>query len=341
MSSRRLYRRYNGEYAFASSDPQWFGMGATQSEPMTAKEALAATGMDAMRFSEHPVFTTIEGFTTDDGQVMLPQTIEVPSHKAVILEEVEFEHLVPVTAIGKDREVFQFETLIEPLEIVLDVTESVIETCGLFAGGSEWFGFVRLPEDVTIGGDTHAMYLFGRDGLRSSFSIGPHAKRLECMNMFTAAIAAQSQAENRYVLQHRRGAKVNIEQIRATVRVAYKNASELDEAAKVLLDEKFSEEEFYAYADALLGTPDPKAGQRAVSNHEDRNRVLKRILYGDSTASSFRNAQPTKWTAFQTVTEYADHFSPVRSTDRKARRVERLVDGTHDTLKYAALALLR
>lgn len=341
MSSRRLYRRYNGEYAFASCDPMWFGMGATQADPMTAKEALAATGMDAMRFSEHTLFTTVEGFTTDDGQVMLPQTIEVPSHKAVILEEVEYEHLVPVMAIGKDREVFQFEELIEPLDTVLDVTESVIETCGLFAGGSEWFGFVRLPEDVTIGGDTHAMYLFGRDGLRSSFSIGPHAKRLSCMNMFSSAVAAQRTYENRYVLQHRRGAKVNVEQIRATVRLAYKDALELDEAATVLLGERFSEEEFYAYADELLGTPDPKAGQRAVNNHIDRNRVLKRILYGESVETSFRDANPTKWSAFQAITEYADHFSPVRSTDRKARRVERLVDGTMDNLKVSALALLR
>lgn len=341
MSTRRLYRRYNGEYAFASCDPQWFGMGATQTEPMSAKEALAATGMDAMRFSEHPLFTTIEGFANGNGQFLTNQVVDIPSHKAVILEEVEFEHLHPVMAIGKDREVFQFETLIEPLETVLDVTESVIETAGLFAGGSEWFGFVRLPKDVTIGGDTHAMYLFGRDGLRSSFSIGPHAKRLSCMNMFPSAIAAQRGVEHRYVLQHRKGAKVNIAAIRDSVKVAYENASELDDAAKVLLDEKFSEEEFYAYADALLGTPDPNAGVRAKNNHRERNQVLKRLFYGDSTASSFRDAQPTKWTAFQAITEYADHRSPVRSIDRKARRVERLVEGTMDGLKVAALAALR
>jgi phage/plasmid-like protein (TIGR03299 family) len=341
MSSRRLYRRRNGEYAFASSDSQWFGMGATQTEPMTAKEALAATGMDAMRFSEHPVQTVIEGFYGPDDQIMLPQTMDIPGHKAVVLEEVDEEYLHPVTVIGREREVFQFETLIEPLESVLDVTEGVIETAGLFANGAEWFGFVRLPKDVTIGGDNHAMYLFGRDGLKSSFSVGPHCQRMSCFNMFPSAVAAQSKYEHRYVLQHRRGAKVNVQAIRESVQLAYDAADELDLAASVLLGEEFSPEEFYRYADSLLGAPDPQAGVRAQTNHSTRTAALNRILHSESTASTWRDGHMTKWTAFQAITEYADHKSPVRSTDKKARRVERLVEGTMDSLKVAALAALR
>jgi hypothetical protein len=48
----------------------------------------------------------------------------------------------------------------------------------------------------------------------------------------------------------------------------------------------------------------------------------------------------TKWTAFQTLTEWADHKAPVRSQDHRARRIERLAEGTMDGFKSAVLVAL-
>lgn len=340
MASRRLFRRSNGNYAYAASEP-WFGMEANTPELMTAKEALAATGMDEMVFSEHTLKASVDIRVGHGGQLSMPFDVEMPNHKAVLLEEVSTGTLHPAGVVGTGRAVFQFDELLVPLQEVLSATSGQIEVAGLFAGGSEWFAFVQLPKSVTIGGDKHDMYLFGRDGLRSSFSVTSHARRMSCLNMFPTAIAEANRQAFRYVLQHRHGAEVDMAALKSSIDIAYAQAADMDDMSKVMLSQEVADAEFWAMVDGLIGPkPDADASVRTVNHYERRNAELKRILASPTVETTYRDGHMTKWTAFQTLTEWADHKAPVRAQDHRARRMERLAEGTMDGFKASVLVAL-
>ena len=217
----------------------------------------------------------------------------------------------------------------------------MIETFALTANGAEWFAFLKLPREVTIGGDKHAAYLCGRDGLRRSFSVAGLWERLWCSNQFPSALVRAGKEGVRYTLQHRRGAYVSVSAIRHRIDLTYAAAEEFDEAAKHFLSSSMEMAEMLTYADEVLGGLEPGATARAKTNHRKRNAQLRNIFTSDSVATTYRDGKPTEWTAFQTVSEWLDHQSPVRATDKDARRMERLAFGSFDKTKRDLLEALR
>lgn len=113
-----------------------------------------------------------------------------------------------------------------------------------------------------------------------------------------------------------------------------------------MMGQPFSEAEFQKFTDSLFGTPKPGKGKSepsklAVTTYTNRNGVLMTLLKADTQASTMRRGKPTKWTAFQAVSEYVDWAQPVRGGDEMERRTTRMVMDTTSDIKFDALALLR
>lgn len=344
MSKNRIFRRMDGTHAFASASDSWFGMPKTTNSLMTPGELFAHTGMGHMTFTEHDVRAYIRPESGFDFEM------DMPAYKAVVLNEkgMPGDEVVvrrtPAAIVGHEREVLQFEELLEPAHRVLDVSGGHIEAGGLTANATSWFFFIRLPEEVTIGGDTHAQYLMCRDGLNHALTVSYLANRLWCFNMFPAAIAAAKDSASTYRLLHRRGARFNVQAVRDVMQIGYAATEEMSDLADELKAVEMSSTAFIEYADHVLGGP-PKddAGVRARNNYQRRNEALLDLFRGDTVQTTLgSNDRPTRWTAYQALTEYLDHRAPVRGTmaSRSARRVERIVAGDMTSIKHHALEVL-
>jgi len=86
--------------------------------------------------------------------------------------------------------------------------------------------------------------------------------------------------------------------------------------------------------------PIPPEMERPVSREEARNTIAH--LYRES--STLVGVPNTPYRAFQAVTEYADHYRPLRVADAElvpARRFTTAIDGPAASLKQDAMRLLR
>lgn len=339
--SHRLYRRANGEYCFVSTRQEWHNLGKHVLMPMTAAEALEHTGMDQMELVEAEADATI---VTDGRRVTIPMT----GYKAIVLKDHATDELRAIAPVGASRLTTQFPDVVEPLDVLIDQSGGIIETFGLLEPGGEWFASVRLPKDIIIGGDQHFPYVWAYDGLWSSYKCAPVMTRVVCANTNSAALMELVHRNMAwvYTMQHRAGAKIDIEAIRRMIGLTYEMAEEMDKISRILLDQQFVDREFKSLVDSVFGVPQPdpktrKVNDVAMNRYRVRTRKLTNLFEGESETieTTKRNGAATKWTAFQAVSEYIDWNSPVRG-NVVARRLERQMDSTVQQVKARALAAL-
>lgn len=339
--SHKLYRRANGEYAFASTQPEWHRLREPVPNPMTAAEALQATGMDQMELVEADADATI---ITDGQRLTLPMN----GYKAIVLHDKQAGEYKAIGPVGANRLITQFPDVVEPLDVLIDTSGGIIETFGLLEPGGEWFASVRLPEDVTIGGDQHYPYVWATDGLWSAYRCAPVMQRVCCGNTNAAALMEIRQREMAWVysMMHRPGAKVDVEAIRRMIGLTYEMAHELDEISRIMLDQEYVDTQFHKLTDQLFGTPaidrtTMRVIPASLTKYKARTRKLSSLFNGDSSSleTTWRNGTPTKWTAFQAISEYVDWMAPVRG-NVTARRLERTMDSSVQGIKTRALEAL-
>lgn len=332
--SHRLYKRRDDTYAFVSTQKEWHGKGPVADGPMTATEAMQKTGLDQMRLSSSPLRTTFEGVDYD-----------VDSHVVVMLDDTQHNIAHPAAVVSKSRLVTSFIDLAQPLDDLVRLSGGGIETFGLFDSGADWFGAVLMPENVVIGGDEHKIYAFGGDSLRGSFFVAATAQRVCCRNTYDAALLAlvNEAKPYRYVMRHTSGASVDVDDIRAALGMTTKYVEAMNDMADVLLAQPFTAVEFDNLTDTLFGTPEEGASGRAIQSHVNRKARLKMLFSGltETTETTFRDYQPTKWTALQAIGEYVDWYAPVRGGDPMVRRLERTMDSSVNRVKSQALLALR
>lgn len=306
---------------------------------MTAIEAMSHTGMANMQLLEVP----LAGMLKLSDSVTAQHTM--PKHKGIILHDSEHDSYHEVGVVGIGRTTTQFIDLAEPLDLLVDQSGGMIETFGLFDSGGEWFGLVKMPESVTIGGDEHHLYAFGHDGLWSNYIIAATAVRVCCKNTCDDALMALSKEARpyRFVMRHTSRAKISITEIRAALELTYAYVDDLDRLAKIMLDQEFVESEFLALTAHLFDAPDlATAGPTVRRNTRVRHDTLTSMFTlqtpeaEETLASTYRNGHPTKWTAFQAISEYIDWISPVKGNSA-ARRLERTMDRTVQKTKTEAL----
>lgn len=337
--AHRLFQRADESYAFVSTRKEWHSQLTNHTisdKPMTAVEALELSGMANMELLESELFSTLDGEQhTYEGQ------------KGILLRDSAMDTVTPVTVVGARRKITQFEDLVYPMDALADASGGTIETFGLLSPGDEWFATIKLPETVTIGGDEHIQYVWGRDSLHGIYIVSGTLFRVVCGNTNQMALlnAQRSGFANAYRMPHTSGARVDIEAIRGAIGMTFGFATELDEIAKLLLDQELVDIEFAAITDNLFGVPEPdkitgKVPTRALTMYRKRNNELSSLLEAPTQWSTYRKGHATKWTAFQAISEYVDWRQPVKGADKEIRRLERTMDSSVHRIKTRALEAL-
>lgn len=240
--------------------------------------------------------------------------------------------------VGRIWTPVQNEEHADVLNALADDTGAIFDTAGSLLGGQQIFITMRMPETMVVGGvdalEMNIVALNDHVG-KGAFTLLLSPVRVVCKNTQEAAIRG---AKSRFSIRHTGNAKANIEAARKALGLSFKFVDEFEKEAERMIQATMSEIEFF---DALerAWAVDDDASDRVKQGVAEKIDIVGRLF---TEAETNANIRGTRWAAYQSVTEYVDHFYPSKGDDPATVRAERLVTGTQlARIKREAFDLFR
>ncbi|WP_282795225.1 DUF932 domain-containing protein [Streptomyces sp. CC224B] len=250
--------------------------------------------------------------------------------------------------VGKGYTVVQNRRSFEFLQELANDSHAVWESAGALRGGKKVFVAMRLPGHVTVDaegiGDEIIPFIVvvnSHDG-RCPYEVVVTPWRPVCGN--TERLAVRD-AFSRWTVRHTRSALDRIHEARRTLGLSIKYYDQWADEETALARTDLAISEFDDLIDTLW-PHEEDATARVRRTHEARRDRLHDLFAGEAERTG-----RTAYAAERAVTEYLDHFAPIRPSaasglkgDKLAARGLRLLEGTDDELKsrtHRRLMLLR
>ncbi|MHB1010944.1 MAG: DUF932 domain-containing protein, partial [Propionibacteriaceae bacterium] len=192
---------------------------------------------------------------------------------------------------------------------------------------------------LSIGGtdrvDLNIAALNSHDGT-SAFRVLVTPVRVVCANTQHAALANHVSS---WSIRHTRNAKAAVQVARDSLGLTFAYVEAFQAEADRLIDTATTDAQFFALVADLFGAPDHDAPARTRHAHTQRRQTLAHLWHDADTQHGITG---TAWGAYQAVTEYVDHYAPVRERrdPATARAVRLLTTDDPARLKARAWAAL-
>lgn len=316
---------------FARKDA-WHRLGTTvRDRAFTAEEAMTLGHLGGWDVRKIPLTAT--EVTTDGVHV-----IDAPGFATVRTNPFTGEPEA-LGVVGGSYTPLQNEDHAEFLNLLADESGAVFDTAGSLRGGRQVFITMQLPESLTVGGtdrvDLNIAALNSHDGT-SAFRILVTPVRVVCANTQTAALARH---QSSFAIRHTRNAKAAVQAARDALGLTFTYVNAFEDEAERLIQTTMTDAAFDALIDATYGKADPSASKRTKETETKRRHQLHWLFSDADTQAGIRN---TAWAGYQAVTEYVDHYAPVRTkgdhADARAARL--LTSDDPDRIKRRAWTTL-
>lgn len=308
--------------SFANSrSDHWHRLGQTVGHAMTAREALDAAYLAnwnvrkmALQVPQEPII--------DETGVTTPAPLAVPEYFATVRTNPINGGLDVLGVVGSRYEPVQNEASCELLDALVDESGAHFETAGALRGGRETFMTMKLPTSIVFDGrdgskdrtDLYIAALNSHDGSsRFTFLVTPI--RIVCRNTQSAALR---NAKASWGIRHTGGARAAILEARNALKLTWRYVEAFEAEAAALYAEPMDTDEVRTFANTLLEVDSASTEATARHRRERANGIVKLWL-------SSPTVQPiggTKWGAYNAVTEYLDHFVPVRGARTSSAAAE-------------------
>jgi len=322
---------------YSLRQPAWHQLGYVSETALGIDEALVAADMD-FEWDLHPVHTTV----MDQHGVSV---LEIPEKFSVVRTNKRDHEKVAFGPVGKRYQVHSANEIFSFID-ELQGGGATLETVGSLGRGEREFVVVRMPDEITIGGnDRSNLYLTGTtafDGTASTeFDIT--AVRIVCANTWTAA---KGESKARAKVRHTSQLSIsNLEKAREVLNLSQTISASMQEVGNKLLGITLRDEDAAEVVSRLFPFPAhvtpgmsydklTRGEKRAVQVAQEQRQKVFTLYKGSPTAPQ----GDTAWGLFNSVTEYADWFSPVRGDD--SARAEKILLGGMGQIKDRALDLL-
>lgn len=323
----------DGSASFVSARQHgWHRLGTVLPAEFDAAAAMSHAKLGGWKVRKEPLRTapiiSTEGVTT----------LEVPDQFATVRTNPVTGRPDVLGVVGRGYTPIQNEEHADLLDTLVDESGAHFETAGSLRGGRQVFITMKMPSTMLIGGvdpvDLYLVALNSHDGT-SAFRLLVSPVRVVCANTQAAAI---SRARSSFSIRHTSGARGNIEQARQALGLTFAYAEAFQAEADALIAQSCTDTEFAAIV-AQLWPIDVKS-ERSKSIGANRSHALNGLWRQSATNDGIRG---TRWAAYQAITEYTDHFSPVgdkRNPDG-ARAERALTSSSVGQIKTRAFDLLR
>lgn len=334
----------NGVDQFYSlREPAWHRLGHVSDEALTFDEAYKKADMESTYYKS-PLTTSI---VTSDGVT----TVEIPDLHAAMRHHHSSGQHFPLGVVGDTYKFHHPRDVFNWVNVLVD-GGAVIETLGDLGGGKKMFLTIKLPTGITIGGtDRSDMYVFAStafDGTQAT-KVRMTAVRVVCANTWAAADRDVKSAGRKTVsVRHTSDLTGNIGKARDLLTIGFEMSQELTALGDELLSITMRPEDqvdvirtIVPIDERLLRTAPDKLSRgekKSLTMSMEKRAAIWRLLETSPTLEAVQ--RPTAWGLFNAITEYVDHFAPVKGVDRDARRAERQLLGEAESMKQQSLSLL-
>lgn len=318
--------RHNAMYV---DKPAWHDLGQVVAGARTPEEAqeLAGTGYVV---AKAPAGALIDGEWVVD-----------PAHAYTFRTDTK----ALFAPVAVDYPVIQNLTPMQMLMEIVRTKEAGIVAHAALGKGERLFAVLDLLslKDLEIPHDPskHDAYLVAQwwHDATGALTFGESLLRVECQNMANAQLAYAEQKGKLARIVHRGNTENAVEEARRILGYAERDVRVFMDVLKILADIPIANPGWIDDFTAKL-VPIPPEMERPASREEARNAIGH--LYRES--STLVGVPQSAYRAFQAVTEYADHYRPLRVADAAlvpARRFTTALDGPAAALKQDAMRLLK
>ena len=299
---------------FARQDA-WHRLGTTVAgQAFTAEEAMRLGHLGGWNVRKVPLSANV---LDEDGIT----TLDVPAF-ATVRTNPFTQRPEALGVVGSGYLPLQNEEHAEFLNLLADESGAIFDTAGSLRGGRQVFVTMRLPDSLVIGGtdrdDLNIAALNSHDG-SSAFRLVVTPVRVVCANTQAAALRDHVSS---WSIRHTSNAKVAVQAARDALGLTFAYAEAFQAEAERLLEQEMTDAQFFDLIRATFGTTPDDAPRRVRRSSGDRFATLSRLFHDAETQADIRG---TAWAGYQAVTEYVDHFAPVRAKvaadDARAQRL--------------------
>ena len=337
-------------FADSRSDAQgrvdaWHKLGQSVGHTMTAQEALDAAHLAKWNVRKRPLWVDVR---EDDPTL---RGLVIPRQYATVFDNPITKKVTPIGVVGERYTPIQQEELTEFADALVDEGGAHYETAGSLRNYSQVFLTMKLPRELTLVKDgkvdTTEYYLAlfnSHDGSSSMFGIVTSV-RVVCSNTARAAIAG---AESKFTVRHTSGYKSAVQEAREKLGLVWEYEEAFEAEARNLFNDPFSSDDMKEFAQELVKLNKVEADSVAATKRRNEAGAIHK-LFVESPTIVGTAIEGTKFAAFNSVTEYVDHFANVRGGDdpettRAARTLAQAAAGGRagevDSLKATAWSIL-
>lgn len=325
--------------AWFHNTPAWHGLGVvSKTRPKTAKQWLKEAGLD-WEVEKREVVTMqalrdiMRGRKDLTAKQLLALATEfvVDGHLAMARKDTGgvLGMVTPTYEEFQNSEAFAF------LEALLG--QVIPETAFSLWEGRQIGALTRVPKSVTVGGDEVRTYIYVRtrhDGTGALW-VWPTSVRVVCANTDRMAIeeAGGNNSPTIFKVRHVGSQSERVAQAREALQLTLDYAKQFKKLGDRLAKQKETERHFAKVLEQLW--PNQGSDRSVKGQERKREAVMDLFLHGDTRG----NAPGSKWSAFNALTEWDQHYRPIRTKDDRVASERKFIRSFEDPDGFQALAL--
>ncbi|ASR78107.1 hypothetical protein SEA_TIMINATOR_78 [Arthrobacter phage Timinator] len=276
-------------------------LGKDVTKAKNALEAMEIAGLAGWDVRKHPLQTApIMGA---DGEML---QLEVADKFASIRTNPETLNPEALGVVGNTYTPIQNEAHAELLDAIVDQSGAHWETAAQMRGGRDVFMCMKLNDQMMIGDidpvDKYLAAFNSHDG-SSSFKLAVTNTRVFCANQQHAVM---SDALSKFSVRHTARSGGILAEAREALQLTFKYNHEFEAAAEKLIQQSMTDAAFDELIKNMWDVSED--AKPAVKTRDAKRADTLHFLFADADTNS--NIRGTAWAAYQSITEYVDHYAP-------------------------------
>jgi phage/plasmid-like protein (TIGR03299 family) len=285
----------------------WHGLGTNVQHVMTSDEAIKESGLD-WPVEVRPIFAE----ANDKEEV-----VEVPFNKAIVRVTDE----KPLGVVGPRYYPFQNNEAFDFFDSVVGEKKAIYHTCGSLNGGSRIWMLAKMPDDLVLKAgsskDVIEKFLLLANSHDGSLAIRMFFTPIRVVCWNTLQMSLSKGRGDGVAIRHTKNAKQKVQEAERALKLTSDYYKRFGEKAEVLARTKFTEKQMLNVVTDLFPAKIDEDGEEDVSTRSQNKRDNVINLW--ENGKGIREFRGTAWAAVNSVVEFADHFSTVRSTRPDSR----------------------
>lgn len=300
-----------GQASFVSArQDAWHRLGTVLPDAFDAASALEYGHLSGWNLRKTPIFTV----DTDGTQLAVPNRYTILRDNPVVEGQVDV-----LGNVGEKYTIVHNEELVGLLDTLVDESGAHFETAGAIDGGKRVFVTMKLPGHIKVGGvdrvDNYIAAMTSHDG-GTATQIMVTPVRIVCQNTLNLALQNHSST---FKVRHTSGiTKVLLQQARESLEFTFDYLDEFQAEADRLINTTLTTDRFEEIITKEFGAS--KNAPMVAVTRADKKIAQLMGLFADS--STHEGVRETAWAGLNALTEWYDHFTPVRVGDTASVDVE-------------------